>query len=30
LYQILFNHLGRRPWAVIYVKRGTSDLGLVG
>ena len=30
LYQILFNHLGRRPWAVICVKRGTSDLGLVG
>ncbi len=29
LYQILLNHLGRRPWAVICVKRGTSDLGLV-
>ena len=29
LYQILLNHLGRRPWAVICVKRGTWDLGLV-
>jgi hypothetical protein len=29
LYQILLNHLGRRPWAVICVKPGTSDLGLV-
>ena len=27
LYQILLNHLGRRPWAVICVKPGTSDLG---
>jgi hypothetical protein len=29
LYQILLNHLGRRPWAVICLKRGTSDLVLV-
>ena len=27
LYQILLNHLGRRPWAVICLKRGTSGPG---
>ncbi len=25
LYKILLNHLGRRPWAVIFMKDATTD-----